>query len=166
MSYHVHNTPVVPKPDNPYKPRPLAPDPELDRLKKDAIEALNYYIKKALDLDNIEGKVINIDGSVLALEATTAKAHALAQAREDILKKIETTQPDLSGVAKQGDNPDATNTAILAAIPTECSNEDIDRMFEATSEDGRIIVPSGLITPEGTMPISVFKAITGLTPTE
>lgn len=48
----------------------------------------------------------------------------------------------------------------------ECSVEDINHMFETTTEDGLIIVPSGLITPEGTMPISVFKAITGLTPTE
>jgi hypothetical protein len=45
-----------------------------------------------------------------------------------------------------------------------CSNDDIDHMFETTTDDGLIIVPSGLIGDDGSMPIGVFSAVTGLTP--
>lgn len=65
-------------------------------------------------------------------------------------------------------NTDVAATAnkdeILAAIPQECSDADIDRMFEVSGEDGLIIVPPGLIGDDGSMPIGVFSAVTGLTP--
>lgn len=61
---------------------------------------------------------------------------------------------------------EATLTAILAAIPTECSNADIDHMFEAITEDGYILIPSVLIDGNGTMPIGMFTAVTSLTPIE
>lgn len=56
--------------------------------------------------------------------------------------------------------------AITPYLYPECSDEDIDRMFESVAGGNRIIIPSEVITQEGSMPVSVFTAITGLTPTE
>lgn len=65
-----------------------------------------------------------------------------------------------------GGKVDALDEKVSPYLYPECSDADIDHMFEPVNADGQIIIPSGLITQEGTMPISVFNAITGLTPTE
>ena len=61
---------------------------------------------------------------------------------------------------------DSLDEKISPYLYEPCTAEDIDHMFETVTDDGLIIIPDGLITPQGTMSIGVFKAITGLTPTE
>ena len=73
-------------------------------LQGDNPEATNSEILRAIDN-------IDIDTSELAKEST------LVQGVSDIRRDIaHIPAPDLSTVAKQGDNPNATNTAILEAF--------------------------------------------------
>ena len=73
-------------------------------LQGDNPEATNSEILRAIDN-------IDIDTSELAKEET------LVQGVSDIRRDIANIPaPDLSAVAKQGDNPNATNTAILEAF--------------------------------------------------
>lgn len=58
----------------------------------------------------------------------------------------------------------ANKNEILTAIPQECSDADIDRMFEVSDESGLIIIQSELIGNDGSIPIGVFSAVTGLAP--
>lgn len=94
-----------------------------------------------------------VDGDLL----NEGDAWRLAELRRVI------SQIDMTAIK---DKIDALDEKVSPYLYDECSVEDINRMFSPITEDGLIIVPSGLITPEGTMPISVFRAITGLTPTE
>ena len=61
---------------------------------------------------------------------------------------------------------DAMDEKVTPYLYDPCTVEDIDHMFESVTDGDLIIVPSGLIGPDGTMPVAVFKAVTGLTPTE
>ena len=71
----------------------------------------NLFESYTPDLYTIMNKLDNIN-EVVAKEAT------LNSAKEEILTAVENAAPevDLSEVAKQGENTEATNTAILAEI--------------------------------------------------
>ena len=91
------------------------------------------YAKEAAATSNKEAILAAIN-SVQPDLSTVAKQGTNPDATNTaILAAINSVQPDLSTVAKQGTNPDATNTAIIAAIPVECSTEDIDRMFTSVT---------------------------------
>lgn len=83
--------------------------------------------------------------------------------KEWLSAKFASISIDLTPVEEKIDSLDEKITPYLY---DECSVEEVDHMFTSVTEDGYIIVPSNAINPDGTMPVSVFKAITGLTPTE
>lgn len=95
---------------------------------------------------------IQIDTSHLATEANaTANKNA-------IITAVNNAQPDLSSVAKQGTNPNATNTAILQAF----GNIDFSTLAkESQVKDGNnttIIVAQAIQQALGTAPVGSDKA--------
>lgn len=53
---------------------------------------------------------------------------------------------------------------IVPYLYAECSDEEIDHMFEPLIEEGDIVVPEEIIDEEGAIDADVFEAVTGLTP--
>lgn len=53
---------------------------------------------------------------------------------------------------------------ILPSLPKPGTSANVDDMFATATSEGEIIVDSSAIDKDGTMTISVFTAITGLTP--
>ena len=77
-------------------------------------------------VDTVGGKVDTVGGKVDAAASAVIDAmpstsglateDKATQNKQDIITAVNNAQPDLSSVAKQGTNPAATNTAILAAF--------------------------------------------------
>lgn len=63
-----------------------------------------------------------------------------------------------------GGKVDALDEKVTPYLYEPCTDKDIDQMFDTATEDGHILIPSGLIGPNGTIPTSVFTAVTGLKP--
>ena len=59
---------------------------------------------------------------------------------------------------------DALDEKITPYLYDECSVEEVEHMFTSITEDGYIIVPSGIINPDGTIHTNTFMSITGLAP--
>ena len=95
---------------------------------KDAVNNIDFTDLETA-IGEVKDAVANIDFSALAQETTltqgiqdlkdvTAKETTLTSAKEEILTAVEKAKPevDLSGVAKQGENPEATLTAIYKLL--------------------------------------------------
>lgn len=83
------------------------------------------------DLYELENKIDSLEDSVSGVETK------IDESTTTLSNKIDNIQVDLSPVAKQGDNTEATNTAILAAIKSLSSaylvkNTDGDNTYTLT----------------------------------
>lgn len=78
--------------------------------------ALGAVTQGVIDLhkkvDDLANKQVDVDLTPVAKEST------LTSAKEEIIEAVENSKVkiDTSGLAKQGENPEATNSAILEAV--------------------------------------------------
>ena len=84
-----------------------------------------------------------------------------------LTQKFDSISIDLTPVANKIDSLDekldSLDEKITPYFYDECSVEEVNHMFETLVLDGYVFIPSNAINSNGTMPVSVFEAITDFT---